>query len=168
MDKVQSIRNLSLIIKTVFMERKLFLKLALFPLVSRICICYNRHNFETTCVCNLKPVTVQDEMWSICKFTFTWKPWKICFYYSKAISSLFSPASETEPQVNTTNFAASRYFHVKAMKDLLLSKQFQVYFRPLQKLSHKWIQSISLPCVSVANKLTKVTFTWKPWKICFF
>ena len=35
MDKVQSIRNLSLIIKTVFMERKLFLKLALFPLVSR-------------------------------------------------------------------------------------------------------------------------------------
>ena len=98
-------------------------------------------------------------MWSICKFTFTWKPWMICFYYSKAISSLFSPASETEPQVNTINFAVSRYFHVKAMKDLLLSKRFQVYFRPLQKPSRKWIQSISPH---------RVTFTWKPWKICFY
>ena len=35
MDKAPSIHNLSLIIKTVFMERKLCLKLALFPLVSR-------------------------------------------------------------------------------------------------------------------------------------
>ena len=35
MDKVQSTRNLSLMNKTVFMERKLFLKLAFFPLVSR-------------------------------------------------------------------------------------------------------------------------------------
>ena len=38
-------------------------------------------------------------------------------------------------------------------------KQFQVYFRPLQKPSRKWIQSISP---------RRVTFTWKPWKICFY
>ena len=38
-------------------------------------------------------------------------------------------------------------------------KQIQVYFRPLQKLSRKWIQS-TLP--------RHVTFTWKPWKICFY
>ena len=98
-------------------------------------------------------------MWSICKFTFTWKPWIICCYYSKAISSLFSPATETEPLVNTINFAASRYFYVKAMKDLLLSKRFQVYFRRLQKPSRKWIQSISPPHVNVANKLAKVACT---------
>ena len=38
-------------------------------------------------------------------------------------------------------------------------KQFQVYFRLLQKPSCKWIQSISP---------RRVTFTWKPSKICFY
>ena len=38
-------------------------------------------------------------------------------------------------------------------------KQFQVYFRSLQKPSRKWIQSISPPRLNVANKLAKVACT---------
>ena len=45
------------------------------------------------------------------------------------------------------------------MKDLLLSKRFQVHFRSLQKPSRKWIQSISPPRINVANKLAKVACT---------
>ena len=48
---------------------------------------------------------------------------------------------------------------MKAIKDLLLLKRFQVYFLSLQKPSRKWIQSISPPRVNNANKLAKVACT---------